>query len=82
MQQSYAKRGGVTDMRGHAHAGRGQPADERGRPSAATASRWCATSRRCRWSTVDKHKVLQILVNLIRNAKYACDESASGATSA
>jgi PAS domain S-box-containing protein len=24
---------------------------------------------------VDKHKVLQILVNLIRNAKYACDES-------
>jgi signal transduction histidine kinase len=26
--------------------------------------------------TVDKHKVLQILVNLIRNAKHACDESA------
>jgi len=25
--------------------------------------------------TVDKHKVLQILVNLVRNAKYACDES-------
>src|SRR6478735_2407558 len=25
--------------------------------------------------TVDKHRVLQILVNLIRNAKYACDES-------
>jgi PAS domain S-box-containing protein len=25
--------------------------------------------------TIDKHKVLQILVNLIRNAKYACDES-------
>lgn len=24
---------------------------------------------------VDKHKVLQILVNLIRNAKYACEES-------
>jgi PAS domain S-box-containing protein len=24
---------------------------------------------------VDKHKVLQILVNVIRNAKYACDES-------
>jgi signal transduction histidine kinase len=24
--------------------------------------------------TVDKHKVLQILVNLLRNAKYACDE--------
>jgi PAS domain S-box-containing protein len=25
--------------------------------------------------SVEKHKVLQILVNLIRNAKYACDES-------
>jgi PAS domain S-box-containing protein len=25
--------------------------------------------------TVEKHKVLQILVNLMRNAKYACDES-------
>jgi PAS domain S-box-containing protein len=24
---------------------------------------------------VDKHKVMQILVNLIRNAKYACDDS-------
>jgi signal transduction histidine kinase len=25
--------------------------------------------------TVERHKVLQILVNLIRNAKYACDDS-------
>jgi PAS domain S-box-containing protein len=25
--------------------------------------------------TVEKHKVLQVLVNLLRNAKYACDES-------
>jgi signal transduction histidine kinase len=25
--------------------------------------------------TVDKHKMLQILVNLLRNAKYACEES-------
>jgi len=25
--------------------------------------------------TVEKHKVLQILVNLIRNAKYACDDT-------
>jgi PAS domain S-box-containing protein len=25
--------------------------------------------------TLEKHKVLQILVNVIRNAKYACDES-------
>jgi len=27
--------------------------------------------------TVDKHKLLQILVNILRNAKYACDESRS-----
>lgn len=27
--------------------------------------------------TTDKHKVLQILVNLLRNAKYACDESSA-----
>jgi ligand-binding sensor domain-containing protein/signal transduction histidine kinase len=27
--------------------------------------------------TVDKHKMLQILVNLLRNAKYACDEGGS-----
>src|SRR5690606_38923579 len=27
----------------------------------------------------DKHKVLQILVNLLRNAKYACDESGAPA---
>jgi PAS domain S-box-containing protein len=25
--------------------------------------------------TVDRHKVLQVLVNLLRNAKYACDDS-------
>jgi len=25
--------------------------------------------------SVDKHKVMQILVNLIRNSKYACDDS-------
>jgi len=24
----------------------------------------------------DRHKVLQILINLVRHAKYACDESA------
>jgi PAS domain S-box-containing protein len=28
--------------------------------------------------TVDKHKVLQILVNLLSNAKYACDASKEG----
>jgi len=27
--------------------------------------------------TVDKHKVMQVLINLVRNAKYACDDSGS-----
>jgi len=26
-------------------------------------------------ATLDRHRVLQILVNLLHNAKYACDES-------
>ncbi len=25
--------------------------------------------------TTDKHKIMQVLINLVRNAKYACDES-------
>jgi C4-dicarboxylate-specific signal transduction histidine kinase len=29
------------------------------------------------WITVEKHKAVQILVNLIRNAKQACDETGS-----
>lgn len=28
--------------------------------------------------TVEKHKVLQILINLLRNAKYACDDAGRG----
>ena len=52
------------------------PAHERRRPWTATMSRSCANLPRSPPMLVDKHKVLQILVNLIRNAKYACDDPA------
>ena len=48
---------------------------------ASTPGRWSGTTSRCIREyfevppiLVDKHKVLQILVNLIRNAKYALDD--------
>ena len=75
MQQSYAKllrRHGNREGRRFA---RGQPAPERRRLTrhgVTAAARVPTTLPRSR---VDKHKVLQILVNLVRNAKYACDES-------
>jgi PAS domain S-box-containing protein len=77
VQQSYARRGGVTDM-----------VDIRGlvedslRMNEGAFSRHGVTLVRDFQDvpsiTVDKHKVLQILVNVIRNAKYACDESGGG----
>jgi PAS domain S-box-containing protein len=76
MQQSYARRGGVTekvDMR--------TLVEDSLRMNEGAFSRHGVTVVRdfqdVPLITVDKHKVLQILVNVIRNAKYACDESAS-----
>ena len=40
-----------------------------------TACNWSASFTKTATVVVEKHKVLQILVNLIRNAKYACDDS-------
>jgi C4-dicarboxylate-specific signal transduction histidine kinase len=74
MQQTYARVSGVTETVGvvelvedaiHMNAG----ALLRHR---VTLVRDFQTQRVI---TVEKHKVLQILVNFIRNAKYACDES-------
>src|SRR5882724_504782 len=74
MQQTYAKFAGVTETVGVAdmmesaikmHAG-------------AYARHGVSLVREFEevpHITVDKHKVLQILVNLLHNAKYACDES-------
>jgi PAS domain S-box-containing protein len=74
MQQSYAKLCGVTETVAVAEL-----VEDSLRLNAGAFVRHGVTL--CREFsdvppiTVDKHKVLQILVNLVRNAKYACDES-------
>jgi len=74
MQQSYAKLCGVTETIAVADL-----VEDSLRLNAGAFVRHGVSLRR-EFSevppiTVDKHKVLQILVNLVRNAKYACDES-------
>lgn len=74
MQQSYAKLCGVTETVEVAEL-----VEDSLRLNAGAFARHGVTLRRefndVPPITVDKHKVLQILVNLVRNAKYACDES-------
>jgi PAS domain S-box-containing protein len=74
MQQSYAKLCGVTETIAVVDL-----VEDSLRLNAGAFVRHGVTLRREFGEvppiTVDKHKVLQILVNLVRNAKYACDES-------
>jgi PAS domain S-box-containing protein len=74
MQQSYAKLCGVTETVAVADL-----VEDSLRLNAGAFVRHGVSLRRefneVPPITVDKHKVLQILVNLVRNAKYACDES-------
>ena len=74
MQQSYAKLCGVTETVAVADL-----VEDSLRLNAGAFVRHGVTLHRefneVPPITVDKHKVLQILVNLVRNAKYACDES-------
>ncbi len=75
MQQTYARRCGLSEpVDVHALV------EDSLRMNANALTRHHVTLRRefapVPPVTVDKHKVLQILVNLVRNAKYACDESA------
>ncbi|HLN48459.1 MAG TPA: PAS domain S-box protein [Steroidobacteraceae bacterium] len=74
MQQSYAKLCGVTAVVEVVDL-----VEDSLRLNAGAFARHGVTLRREFGAvapiTVDKHKVLQILVNLVRNAKYACDES-------
>jgi PAS domain S-box-containing protein len=77
MQQGHAKRGGVTDtldMR--------LLVEDSLRMNHGAFSRHGVTIVRdfaeVPLIQVDKHKVLQILVNVIRNAKYACAEKKGG----
>jgi PAS domain S-box-containing protein len=77
MQQNYARRGGVTDTF-DIHT----LVEDSLRMNEGAFSRHGVRLIRdfqpVPEVTVDKHKVLQILVNLIRNAKYACDERTDG----
>ncbi len=74
MQQAYARRCGVLET-----VGVEELVEDSLRMNAGALTRHRVKLRRDYRDrselTVDKHKVLQILVNLIRNAKYACDES-------
>jgi PAS domain S-box-containing protein len=77
MQQGYAKRGGITDtldMR--------VLVEDSLRMNEGAFSRHGVTIVRDFAAVpliqVDKHKVLQVLVNVIRNAKYACAEMKGG----
>jgi C4-dicarboxylate-specific signal transduction histidine kinase len=74
MQQSYAKVAGVRETIAPV-----QLVDDALQINAAALKRHDVTvMRECDATppiTTEKHKVLQILVNLIRNAKYALDES-------
>jgi PAS domain S-box-containing protein len=77
MQQGYAKRGGVSDTLDIRAL-----AEDSLRMNEGAFSRHGVTVVRdfaeVPLIQVDKHKVLQILVNVIRNAKYACAERAGG----
>jgi PAS domain S-box-containing protein len=74
MQQSYAKRGGITDT-----VDVRVLVEDSLRMNEGALSRHGVTIERdfaeVPLVEVDKHKVLQILVNVIRNAKYACSEA-------
>ena len=75
MQQSYAKVSGVTEKVNVVDL-----VEDALRMNSASLIRHNAEVIRDYVSdapeiTVERHKVLQILVNLVRNAKYACDES-------
>jgi signal transduction histidine kinase len=71
MQQSYAKLCGVTETVDLVEDSLRLNAGAFARHGVTLCREFSAVPK----ITVDKHKVLQILVNLVRNAKYACDES-------
>ena len=77
MQQGYAKRGGITDT-----VDVRPLVEDSLRMNEGAFSRHGVTIVRDFAEVppiqLDKHKVLQILVNVIRNAKYACAEKKTG----
>jgi PAS domain S-box-containing protein len=77
MQQGYARRGGITDTLDVRVL-----VEDSLRMNEGAFSRHGVTIVRdfadVPLVQVDKHRVLQVLVNVIRNAKYACAEAAGG----
>ena len=77
MQQGYARRGGITDTLDLRAL-----VEDSLRMNEGAFSRHGVTIVRdfedVPLVQVDKHRVLQVLVNVIRNAKYACSEAAGG----
>jgi signal transduction histidine kinase len=77
MQQGYARRGGITDTLDVRTL-----VEDSLRMNEGAFSRHGVTIVRDFTDVplieADKHRVLQILVNVIRNAKYACSEAAGG----
>jgi PAS domain S-box-containing protein len=77
MQQGYARRGGITDTLDVRLL-----VEDSLRMNEGAFSRHGVTIERdfadLPVVQVDKHRVLQVLVNVIRNAKYACAEAAGG----
>jgi PAS domain S-box-containing protein len=77
MQQGYARRGGITDTLDVRVL-----IEDSLRMNEGAFSRHGVTIVRDFQDVplvqVDKHRVLQVLVNVIRNAKYACAEATSG----
>jgi PAS domain S-box-containing protein len=77
MQQGYARRGGITDTLDVRLL-----VEDSLRMNEGAFSRHGVTIVRdfadVPLMQVDKHRVLQVLVNVIRNAKYACAEAAGG----
>jgi PAS domain S-box-containing protein len=77
MQQGYARRGGITDTLDVRLL-----VEDSLRMNEGAFSRHGVTIVRdfgdMPLVQVDKHRVLQVLVNVIRNAKYACAEAAGG----
>jgi PAS domain S-box-containing protein len=77
MQQNYARRGGLTDTLDICTL-----VEDSLRMNEGAFSRHGVTLIRDFQQvppvTIDKHRVLQILVNVVRNAKYACDERSGG----
>ncbi len=74
MQQSYAKVGGAQEIVGVVDILQDSLRMNEGALKRHGVDVICAFEGEP-LVNVDKHKVLQILVNLVRNAKYACEES-------